>query len=305
MKNVLRIFTLFFLLGCTGCASTLFSISKYIEHSRADLENKSVVVDTHTIHYLEGGSGETILMIHGFGADKDNWTRFSRFITDKYHVIAIDLPGFGDSSRIPEESYSIEAQIKRVHQFARKTGLKKYHIVGNSMGGCIAGVYSAEYPSEIRSVGLFAPAGVMSPVENNLVRELKKGRNPLLISSYEDYDHLLELCFEKQPYIPGSVKKYLADIAIRNRDFNRKVFDEFATDFVLEKKMKEISAKTLVLWGDKDKILDVSGADVVAGGIKNSEKIIMKDCGHTPMIERPEETAGYYLKFLESLNKGN
>lgn len=287
------------LTGCMGCASTLLSVSKYIEHSRADLENKSVTVGTHTVHYLEGGKGDSILLVHGFGGDKDNWTRFSKYLTDKYHVVSLDLPGFGESSRIPEESYGIDAQVKRLHQFAEKIGMKKYHIIGNSMGGYIAGVYGTQYPSEVLSIGLFAPAGIKPVVENDLVKELKKGKNPLIVSSNEEYEHLLYLCFEKQPYIPGSVKSYLAGIAIKHRDFNEKVFKEFAQSFVLEEKMKDISAKTLVLWGDKDKILDVSGADVLTKGIKNSKKIIMKDCGHTPMIERPEETAGYYLDFIK------
>jgi len=299
MKLVLRTLVTMLLLSFFGCASTLVSVSKYIEHSKADLENKTVTVGPHTIHYLEGGTGDNIILIHGFGADKDNWTRFSRYLTDKYHVVALDLPGFGESSRIASESYGIEEQIKRVHQFAEKLGMKKYHIVGNSMGGYIAGVYGAEYPSEILSIGLFAPAGIKPVVENELIKEFKKGKNPLLVSTEEEYDHLLDLCFEKQPYIPGSVKSYLAGIAIKHRDFNEKIFKEFTTDFILEKRMKDISAKTLVLWGDKDKILDVSGADILTKGIKNSKKIIMKDCGHTPMIERPEETAGYYLDFIK------
>lgn len=299
MRSILRAFLLFLLVGCTGCGSAMLSVSKYIEHTRADLDNKSVTVGTHTIHYLEGGRGESVLLVHGFGGDKDNWTRFSRYLTDKYHIVSIDLPGFGESSRIPQESYSVDAQIKRIHDFANTIGLKKYHIVGNSMGGCIAGVYAAEYPTEIISVGLFAPAGITPVVENELVKELKKGKNPLLVSTDEEYEHLLYLCFEKQPYIPWAVRSHLAAVAIKHRDFNEKVFKEFATDFVLEKRMKDIKTKTLILWGDKDKILDVSGAGVLEKGIPNSKKVIMKDCGHTPMIERPEETAGYYLEFIK------
>jgi len=299
MKFVLRTLVTMILLSFLGCASTIVSVSRYIEHSRADLKNSTVIVGPHTIHYLEGGTGENILLVHGFGADKDNWTRFARYLTDKYHVVALDLPGFGESSRIPEESYSIDAQVKRLHQFAEKLGMKQYHIVGNSMGGYIAGVYGADYPSEILSIGLFAPAGITPPVENGFMKELKNGHNPLLVSNDEEYDHLLYLCFEKQPYIPGSIKSHFAGIAIRHRDFNEKIFKEFATGFGLESRMKDISSKTLVLWGDKDKILDVSGADVLAKGIRNSKKIIMKDCGHTPMIERPEETAGYYLDFIK------
>lgn len=298
MKSVVKILLAVLLFTYIGCASTLVSISKYIEHSRSGLDKKTTVIDTHTVYYLEGGKGENILLIHGFGADKDNWTYFAKYLTDRYHVVAPDLPGFGESSRINTESYSIDAQVKRVHRFAENMGLKKYHIVGNSMGGCIAGVYAAEYPGEVLSLGLFAPAGIKNEVETDFIADLGKGRNPLLLGSEEDFDRMLELCFDKKPQISGSVKTYLTDIAIKNKTFNEKVFREVMTDFALDKRMKDISAKTLVLWGDNDKILDMSGADFITKGIKNSRKVIIKDCGHTPMIERPEETAVNYLDFI-------
>ena len=65
--------------------------------------------------------------------------------------------------------------------------------------------------------------------------------------------------------------------------------------------MKDIKTPTLILWGDTDRVLDVSGAAILEKGIKNSQKIIMKDCGHVPMIERPEETAKYYISFLKNI----
>jgi len=91
---------------------------------------KSIQVGKHTIVYLEGGRGESILLLHGFGADKDNWNLFSRHLTKKYHVIAPDLPGFGESSKIWSARYHIVAQVERVHEFAKEIGLTKFHLVG-------------------------------------------------------------------------------------------------------------------------------------------------------------------------------
>src|SRR5208283_5545077 len=62
------------------------------------LQEKSLRVNDHEIVYLEGGQGEPILMVHGFAGNKDNWTGFAKFITPLYHVVALDLPGFGDST---------------------------------------------------------------------------------------------------------------------------------------------------------------------------------------------------------------
>ncbi len=74
---------------------TIYNFSRSIDRVKAGLVEKSIRVGDHRIMYLEGGRGETVLLIHGFGADKDNWTRFAGYLTPSYHVIIPDLPGSG------------------------------------------------------------------------------------------------------------------------------------------------------------------------------------------------------------------
>ena len=62
-----------------------------------------------------------------------------------------------------------------------------------------------------------------------------------------------------------------------------------------------IKAPTLVLWGDSDRVIDVSAADVYTAGIAGAKKVVLSACGHLPMIERPQETADHYLAFLRAL----
>jgi pimeloyl-ACP methyl ester carboxylesterase len=76
------------------------------------------------------------------------------------------------------------------------------------------------------------------------------------------------------------------------------VQDEATPDNQLETIMRKIRAKTLILWGHNGSVLSVSSAQVLQKGIGKSKVIIMKDCGHMPMIERPEETARHYLEFI-------
>jgi pimeloyl-ACP methyl ester carboxylesterase len=87
-------------------------------------------------------------------------------------------------------------------------------------------------------------------------------------------------------------------MAIQSSDFNKKIFIEANPGNQLETKMREIRTKTLILWGDTDRILPSSSAAVLQKGIVNSKAILMKDCGHVPMLERPKETAQYYLEFI-------
>jgi len=264
----------------------------------AGLSEKSILVGKHTIVYLEGGRGESILLLHGFGADKDNWNLFSKYLTKKYHVITPDLPGFGESSKIWSDQYTIAAQVERVHEFVKKIGVKKFHLVGNSMGGLIAGVYAATYPDEIPTLGLLDPAGVAGREPNEFSRELEKGNNPLIVESVSEYDKLLDFTFFKPPFMPAPLKSYFAEIAVQRKDFYKKVFIEATPGNQLEAGMARIRAKTLILWGDNDRVLSVSSAQVLQEGIQNSKVFILKNCGHMPMLERPEETARHYLGFI-------
>jgi alpha-beta hydrolase superfamily lysophospholipase len=98
------------------------------ERKAAGLEQKTAHVGDHEIVYIEGGQGEAILMVHGFAANKDNWTRFAKFISPAYHVVALDLPGFAESTCLENESYGIAEQAKRLNLFADTVGLQKFWV---------------------------------------------------------------------------------------------------------------------------------------------------------------------------------
>ena len=111
--------------------AALLASVQFTERQLAGLDSRNVQVGELNIHYYEGGpqGAETILMIHGFGADKGNWLRFSRPLTARYHVVALDLPGFGDSSK-PEGSYDVGTQGARLTAFAYALGIHKLDIIG-------------------------------------------------------------------------------------------------------------------------------------------------------------------------------
>lgn len=292
---------LIFLFTFTSCASTLVNTFVRYERNKSNLTKKQVQVENHQITYLEGGEGETILLVHGFGGDKEHWTRFSRYLTGKYRVVAPDLPPFGESTKLDTEDYGVLPQAKRLHSFVEKLGLKKYHLVGNSMGGHIAGIYATEYPEEVLSLGLFDAAGVISPRASKLSEKLAEGKNPLIVTNEEELDGLMKFSFVNPPYIPGFFKKEMLKKSAANKLYNEKVFSQLMKDGnVLEKKLSKVKSKTLILWGDTDNIIDVSSVEVFQKGIKNSRATILKECGHAPMIELPELSAKHYIDFIES-----
>jgi abhydrolase domain-containing protein 6 len=271
------------------------------ERKAAGLQQKKVRVDDHEIAYLEGGNGEAILMLHGFGANKDNWTRFAKFISPTYHVVALDLPGFGESTCLDDASYTIADQAKRVALFADAIGLKRFHIVGNSMGGHIAARYTVMFPERVLTLGLFDSAGVRSPVPSDMAKRLSKGEpNPLVAGTVDEYDRLIRFVFLTPPDIPRFVKRPLVEEAQRHQASNQRIWKQISSENVaLEPDLPKIMARTLVLWGDQDRVIDVSCVQILKEGLPHCTSVIMRDCGHLPMIERPQEAAGHYLAFLK------
>jgi len=312
MKKILAVslgFLVFVLVGIYFLLpETLFNLVVMAGRHSADLKKKEIQVDDHKVVYLEGGKGQTILLLHGFAANKDNWIRFAAYLTSDYHVVIPDIPGFGESSQIQSESYSAENQLKRIDRFTEVLRLDKFHLAGNSMGGMLAGMYSAKYPQKVLTLALLAPGGVGSPNPSEVAILLQKGTNPLLTGNTKDFDRLIKLCFAKPPFIPSQFKKVLAADAIAHRDFNKKIWDDMlgsltkealsARENLLKPYLTQIQSPVLIIWGDTDKVLDVGGVTVLEKNLKNYQTLIMRDTGHTPMLEKSQETASYYVTYL-------
>ncbi len=270
------------------------------ERKAGGLEKKRVRIGNHEIVYLEGGKGEPVLMLHGFAANKDAWVRFAKWIVSDHRVVALDLPGFGESSFQKDAAYGIENQATRIDRFTDALGLKKFHIVGNSMGGRIAARYAVMFPEKVLTLGLFDAAGLQSPVPSEMHERLSRGEpNPLVVGSVEEFDRLIRFVFSKPPEIPRFAKRVMAKEALRHRAANGKIFAQLLTEnATLEPDLQKIKVRSLVLWGDRDRVLDVSGVQIMEKALPNCAVVIMKDCGHVPMMERPQETATHYQAFL-------
>lgn len=271
---------------------------------KGGLTAQEVQVGDHKMAYLESGAGpETIVLLHGFAGNKDHWLAIAPHLND-YHLVIPDLPGHGESSRRNEASYATAPQIDRLHQFVRQLQLGKFHIAGNSMGGMFAGAYAAHFPGEVISVGLFNAAGVASPQPSEADSMVARGENPLMLETEADYDRLARLAFFKVPFTPYPLRKMSVSAALSNNAFNKKMQKEISPEVhALEAELPGIRAPTLIVWGVEDRILDISGVAVFESGLKNHKTVLLDECGHVPMIEKPLETANAYLAFLKGVTK--
>lgn len=300
--------TLFLVGSLFGCASTqksIYDVAIGMERYRSDLTEKTVQVDDETVFYLEReGSGETIVLIHGFTADKNNWLRFVRYLPDTYRVIAMDMPGHGDNVRAMDRKYDPFSLSRGVSKTIDAIGLKRFHIAGSSLGGLVSKIYTLGHPNNVITLGLFNSAGVRSPKLSELHQNIQEGDNPFFVKTREDYDRLTGYAFHDEPFLPWPIHAVMSREYIKRNDFTRKMFGDFVQsepftdpDFA-QHTLSGLYLPVFVIWGDKDRILHVSSTDVYQNLLAQVEITILKDCGHLPMVERPEESAEYYTLFL-------
>jgi abhydrolase domain-containing protein 6 len=277
----------------------LFNAAIRAQRAKAALTEKVARVDGHEVVYLDGGKGEPLVLLHGFGANKDNWTQIAPFLAPHFRLVIPDLPGFGDSTRDRAARYDADTQLARLKSFIDELELGPVHLGGNSMGGYLAALYAARYPASVKSQWLLAPAGVAGAEPSEYFRYLERGENPLLINNVSDFKRLMDLCFSKRPYVPNVFLRCLCERNMREREFNEKIFGEMFTEPppALETELAGSDTKTQIVWGDNDRILHPSGASLLATVISGAQSSIMQQMGHCPMLERPRETADLYLKF--------
>ena len=299
----LILFSLLFFTGCTVVEKSLFDFGLSMERKKSAMEPQSVIVEGKSLSYLERkGDGETMVLLHGFGADKENWLRFTRYIPKSFRVIAFDLPGHGESSLDFEGPYDIFSMEKRLSLAFQQIGLTRFHLAGNSMGGLVSIIYSLNHPEDVLSLGLFDSAGISTPVKSDLMEDLGQGGNPLIITSLKGYDDLLALCFEKMPFFPWPARNVMARQYMERGEHNKKMWNDLFgafDDTQVRDELVKLDLPVLVLWGDKDRVLDISCAMVFKSLIPNAQLNIIKNCGHVPMVEYPEQTAGIYISFVQ------
>lgn len=275
-------------------------------YSKCGLSARSVTVDGISWPYLEGGKadGEVMVLVHGFGANKDNWPLYARFFVDEYRVICPDLPGFGDNTADPALEYDTQSQAQRLNAFLTALGVEKCHLAGNSMGGMITLRYALSFPDQLHSITLFNNAGVGGSNKSELELGVEQGQNLLRISTMDDLDSLMAFAAHKPRKLPMPIKKSMFAKAKAREDLHQRIFEGLTEELqeeTLEARLENIHLPTLIIWGRHDRLIDVSCTDKLRTLIPHNQCIIMEDTGHMPMIERPKDSALAQQNFLQNL----
>ncbi|RHY06238.1 hypothetical protein DYB25_011975 [Aphanomyces astaci] len=244
---------------------------------------------------------EVVVVLHGFSSVKESMVRSVRPLFNDYRVIMPDLPGHGDTSS-DMDSFRAEEQADRLFAFlAQVLGPSQtIHLVGCSMGGMISGVFAAKYPAAIASVTLICPAGITMPKKSPMFLVYEQtGENHMRVEKPEDFSRLQGYMAHRQRYIPGFILNFIE----KRRDVLEKLMRDILLDAsVLDDKLAKITHPCLVVWGDQDKILDISCLEVLPDKIKPQLTVkVVADAGHIVHQERHWEVAEHVHEFLQAL----
>ncbi|XP_066469091.1 monoacylglycerol lipase ABHD6-like [Tiliqua scincoides] len=293
-------------------SSLLFRILMWFKRIKRDVQVKDVEYEGFKFSYFcrgKPGPQPSVLMLHGFSFNKDMWLDTIKFFPRNVHLICVDMPGHGETTRLLAESYTAEAQTQRIHQFVECVGLNKkpFHLVGMSVGGMVAGLYAAQYPSEVCSLSLLCPAGVQNPRDNEFfsrLRELLRVRDAegslVATLTMKEEEDLLRLGLHHDTLINVQLLKgYLNDPRPHKIFFLTYFLDVTSEESRLSlfNNMSKINVPTQIIWGKQDRVFDPPGADILAKAIPDSQLYMLEECGHFITLDQPEAAAKLLLHF--------
>ncbi len=278
------------------------------ESRRAGLVRESLQLSCGDVEFLRsantssGNLSEAIILLHGAASNKTSWLRFAQHLKSSLPLIIPDLPGHGESVSDLKLDYGIQSQVARLKEFLTALGIKRAHLIGNSMGGAIAIRTAATSPGLVASLVLIDTAG--AEVTPGWLRKHVEatGINPMLeVRDATDYRAMMRIGMEAPPYIPGVMVSALAREFVKRNVLNRKVAEDIAQDLDQTEHLSKIISPSLIIWGAMDKVLHLENAEFLHQEIAKSRKIVMEKAGHVPMVEAPKEVALACSEFFHDL----
>lgn len=253
-------------------------------------------------HYLEGGCGEPLVLLHGFNADCHHFCRVAPHLRQHFRLIVPDLPGFGDTQFDQEPDFNIDQQASRLLSWLDALNIDRCYVGGNSMGGYLALAMAKQSPERIRGLWLLAPGGLRTAPLAPVLQEVQEERhNPLVVRSHEDFHRLLRYCFVNPPWMPTPLLRFLAQRAMANHAQAQRIFDAMLNDSTdAETLAAGLTTPTLLVWGEADQVLHAEGAAVLAELMPQAKVLSLEQVGHLPQLEAPRLVAESWLSFAQA-----
>lgn len=287
---------------CAICAGIICALAlTQVAAQTPATSEKQIEVFGQKIHYIEAGTGPTVILLHGLGGDVSNWALTVPALAKQFHVIAIDQIGFGKSDK-PLMNYRIGTMVDFLNGFYKQTGLTRATLVGNSLGGWISAAFVLAYPEKVEKLVLVDAAGY-SPARAGLPKLTREQLAPLNAATLAELKQVMSLVFYNKAILTDAfIESAFAAKLKRGDGYTISQFTEMVLrgDDVLDGKTKAIKAPTLVVWGREDGLTPLPIGEAYAQDIPGAEKVLLDKCGHVPQIECAGAFNTALLKFLSA-----
>ncbi len=245
---------------------------------------QNLVVDGFRIRMAERGKGSPVILLHGLGGSVESWSNNFDFLSRSARVIALDLPGFGQSDK-PRISYAMSFYRDFLVKFIERLGLAKTSMVGSSLGGHIACEVAIARPDIVDKLVLVSPAGALprsfkaSPALKRYIkvtsaRSIEETKQALFAVDRKPVDKAYARIVFERFSEPGAKEAFLS--ALKGS----------AAAPRLQGRLNRIGSPTLLIWGKEDIMIPVRYVEPFLR-MKNCRIVMLENCGHRPHAERP------------------
>ena len=248
------------------------------------MHSKQIKVGKLDIHYFTGGEGEPLVVIHGGGVGAQGWLQNATELCKHYKIYVPDLPGFGFSQPMGGE-YGISEFVDFVEDFTHSLELKRFHLVGHSLGGGIALHYALKFPHKVGKLVLVSSLCLGKEIalwvrffsSSAFCRSL----GVAAVAVLKGVKWLVNLV-----YAP---LKFVNPLPRVNVHLGERITTLEKQTAVVVHQLSELMVPTLLVWGAKDGIVPVSQAYAAARLIPDCQLHVFEGCGHSAFRKRIKE----------------
>ena len=268
-------------------------------------EEEDPAFETLRIHYMDEGDGEPLVLVHTIGQSIYTWRCLYASLTQHYRVIAVDMPGFGYSSRPDVYSYTIEEQSKALELFLDAIGIESAHFMGFSMGCAYVMDLCLRQPERAGRVILLAPGGLTPemPTPVKLLDSGLFGGIAAALFGIRTVENVLSDCFfdltvglnedvvtEYYKTISDSASRRALRLSIHNFE-----------DETLVSQLRTTEMPVLILLGSEDRWRTSAQTELFHAAIPDAGYAMVRNAGHLLHEEKPDKVISAVLEFIPVL----
>lgn len=279
--------------GHAGLTLTATTGASGLAPPAAAQEAGSIPVGEATLAYVKQGSGPALVIVHGVGGHKEDWSGVAAALAASHTVYAVDMLGFGGSSRDAPD-LTMAAQAAAIDALLTAEDVPSADLIGNSVGGWVTASFAATYSARTGKLIVVDPAGFAAMFEGEspvnffpeTLDEMKNLLDHVLVS---DFAHTDEFAAEALAALDASGERSIA----------ARLFPALFASRRLEEVMPKITAPTLVIWGEADKLFPVALAPYIGGLTPGAVVETIPNAAHFPQIDQPEAFIALVSDFLK------